>query len=153
MNCFPLICRLQINFMKQVSLVLSVIATLISGYLLVKSFDGKANDKTAANQTAEMSADKKSSNNFRIAYFDIDTLQQKYEFFKDALAELKVKEDAMNKELASMERTYQGKISEWQKKGSSMSQSEADAVQREYAQMQQNYQQRRLSLEQQLENL
>src|SRR5437773_942878 len=111
--------------MKQVSLVLSVIATLISGYLLVKSFDGKANDKTAANQTAEMSEDKKSSN-FQIAYFDIDSLQQKYEFFKDALAELKVKEDAMNKELSSMERTYQGKISEWQKKGSSMSQSEAD---------------------------
>jgi outer membrane protein len=52
-----------------------------------------------------------------------------------------------------LERSYQKKINEWQQKGASMSQSEADAVQREYGQMQQNYQQRRLTLEQQLENL
>jgi outer membrane protein len=52
-----------------------------------------------------------------------------------------------------LERSYQKKINEWQQQGASMSQSQAEAVQREYGQMQQNYQQRRLTLEQQLENL
>lgn len=135
--------------MKQLSLVLSVIAIAISGFAIYKSTSTPKDRPAASNTTGETAG----PSDFRIAYFDIDSLQNKYEYFKDALGELKVKEEAMNNELASMEKKYQGKISEWQKKGPSMSQSEADAVQREYAQMQQNYQQRRMSLEQQLENL
>lgn len=136
--------------MKYLSLVLSAVATLISGYLLVQNLGAKSgskNSSTPSEATAETPAD------FRIAYFDIDSLQNKYEYFKDALGELKAKEENMNKELSGLERSYQKKINEWQQKGASMSQSEADAVQREYGQMQQNYQQRRLTLEQQLENL
>ncbi|KYP14231.1 OmpH family outer membrane protein [Flavihumibacter sp. CACIAM 22H1] len=136
--------------MKYLSLVLSAVATLISGYLLVQHMGSKSGSKktdAASSTTSDQSAE------FRIAYFDIDSLQNKYEYFKDALGELKVKEENMNKELSSLERSYQKKINEWQQKGASMSQSEAEAVQREYGQMQQNYQQRRLTLEQQLENL
>jgi outer membrane protein len=136
--------------MKYLSLVLSAVATLISGYLLVQNLGAKSGSKnsgTPSESAAETPAD------FRIAYFDIDSLQNKYEYFKDALGELKAKEENMNKELSGLERSYQKKINEWQQKGASMSQSEADAVQREYGQMQQNYQQRRLTLEQQLENL
>lgn len=136
--------------MKQLSLILSIAATLISGFLLVKQFSGATKTDQPA-VSAEKVSDSKQD--FKIAYFDIDSLQNKYQFFKDALGELKVKEEAMNNELSSLERSYQKKISEWQQKGSTMSQSEADAVQREYAQMQQNYQQRRLTLEQQLESL
>ncbi len=137
--------------MKQLSLVLSILALAVSGFLLAKQMgSGKKNDppKPAAADGVDAQP-----TTFRIAYFDIDSLQNKYEYFKDALAELKVKEEAMNNELSSMERNYQKKIGEWQKKGATMSQSEADAVQREYAQMQQTYQQRKFSLEQQLENL
>ncbi|MBC6490138.1 OmpH family outer membrane protein [Flavihumibacter stibioxidans] len=136
--------------MKQLPLVLSLIATLTSGFLLYKQF---SNGSKQTNSVQAETGKTTEANEFTIAYFDIDSLQNKYEFFKDALAELKVKEESMNKELSSLERSYQKKISEWQQKGASMSQSEADAVQREYAQMQQNYQQRRLTLEQQLENL
>ncbi|HOA39467.1 MAG TPA: OmpH family outer membrane protein [Flavihumibacter sp.] len=135
--------------MKQLSIVLSAVAIALSGFAIYKT----TTPAKEAVKPASAGADTKPAGDFRIAYFDIDSLQNKYEYFKDALGELKVKEEAMNNELASMEKNYQKKISEWQKKGPSMSQSEADAVQREYAQMQQNYQQRRLSLEQQLETL
>lgn len=137
--------------MKQLSLVLSIVATLLSGFLVIKQFS-KPDQKTAPAAQGETPA-ATGDHQFRIAYFDIDSLQNKYNFFKDALAQLKVKEEAMNNELATLERSYQKKITEWQQKGSTMSQSEADAVQREYAQMQQNYQQRRVTLEQQLESL
>ncbi len=136
--------------MKYLSLVLSAVATLISGYLLVQHLGSKSGNSNSGTATETASG---APEDFKIAYFDIDSLQNKYEYFKDALAELKTKEESMNKELSSMERSYQKKINEWQQKGASMSQSEADAVQREYGQMQQNYQQRRLTLEQQLENL
>lgn len=137
--------------MKQLSLVLSIVATLLSGFLVIKQYS-KPDQKAAPVAQGEGPA-AVGDHQFRIAYFDIDSLQNKYNFFKDALAQLKVKEEAMNNELASLERSYQKKITEWQQKGSTMSQSEADAVQREYAQMQQNYQQRRVTLEQQLESL
>lgn len=136
--------------MKYLSLVLSAVATLISGYLLVEHMSSKSGGKKTDPESVTTAGQ---SGEFKIAYFDIDSLQNKYEFFKDALGELKVKEESMNKELSSLERSYQKKINEWQQKGASMSQSEAEAVQREYGQMQQNYQQRRLTLEQQLENL
>ena len=119
--------------MKYLSLVLSAVATLISGYLLVQHTSkksGTSNSGTSTEAAAGAAAE------FKIAYFDIDSLQNKYEYFKDALAQLKAKEENMNKELSGLERSYQ-----------------AEAVQREYGQMQQNYQQRRLTLEQQLENL
>jgi outer membrane protein len=136
--------------MKYLSLVLSAVATLISGYLLVQHTSKKSgtSDSGASTEAAAGSAAE-----FKIAYFDIDSLQNKYEYFKDALAQLKAKEENMNKELSGLERSYQKKINEWQQQGASMSQSQAEAVQREYGQMQQNYQQRRLTLEQQLENL
>lgn len=137
--------------MKQLSLVLSIVATLLSGFLVIKQYS-KPDQKAAPAAQGESPA-AAGDHQFRIAYFDIDSLQNKYNFFKDALAQLKVKEEAMNNELATLERSYQKKITEWQQKGSTMSQSEADAVQREYAQMQQNYQQRRVTLEQQLESL
>ncbi|GAB2663547.1 hypothetical protein GCM10027036_16750 [Flavihumibacter cheonanensis] len=136
--------------MKYLSLVLSAVATLISGYLLVQHTSkksGTSNSGTSTEAAAGAAAE------FKIAYFDIDSLQNKYEYFKDALAQLKAKEENMNKELSGLERSYQKKINEWQQQGASMSQSQAEAVQREYGQMQQNYQQRRLTLEQQLENL
>lgn len=136
--------------MKYLSLVLSAVATLISGYLLVQHTSKKSgtSDSGASTEAAAGAAAE-----FKIAYFDIDSLQNKYEYFKDALAQLKAKEENMNKELSGLERSYQKKINEWQQQGASMSQSQAEAVQREYGQMQQNYQQRRLTLEQQLENL
>ncbi|ULQ58127.1 OmpH family outer membrane protein [Flavihumibacter rivuli] len=136
--------------MKQLSLVLSVVAVLASGVAIFKSIGGDKKSQDQASTKTETAAEDKQ---FTIAYFDIDSLQGKYEYFKDALAQLKVKEEAMNNELSALERSYQKKIGEWQQKGATMSQAEADAVQREYAQMQQNYQQRRITLEQQLENL
>ncbi|HMH33047.1 MAG TPA: OmpH family outer membrane protein, partial [Puia sp.] len=41
-------------------------------------------------------------------------------------------------------------ISEWQKKGNTMSQAESEQVQREYAGMQQNYQARKQTLQEEL---
>jgi outer membrane protein len=72
--------------MKQLSLILSVIATLISGFLLVKQYS--KTDKVETTVVKNASGEKIEQPAFRIAYFDIDSLQNKYQFFKDALAQL-----------------------------------------------------------------
>ena len=89
-------------------------------------------------------------NNFRLAYFNLDSLESHYQYFKDVLDQVKSKENDMNAELSGMEKGFQKKISEWQKKASTMSQTESQEAQQEYAQMQQNYQSRKQTLQESL---
>jgi len=136
--------------MKQLSLILSIIATGISGVLLFLYLKGNAPAKQAVPATSitggQHTAD--AGNAFRIAYFELDSLQNNYQYFKDALNTLKSKEESMNNELSVLEKSYQKKIGEWQQKGNNMSQAEAEAANREYQQMQQNFQARKQQLDQ-----
>jgi outer membrane protein len=63
---------------------------------------------------------------------------------------VKEKENQMNAELNGLEKSYQKKISEWQKKAPTMSQTESQQAQQEYAQMQQNYNLRKQTLQESL---
>ena len=85
-----------------------------------------------------------------MAYFNLDSLEAHYQYFKDVLDQVKGKESEMNSELSGMEKNYQKKISEWQKKAPTMSQTESQEAQQEYAQMQQNYQMRKQTLQESL---
>lgn len=132
--------------MKQFSIGLNILVLVLIGVLFYLHFDGK--NKQVKPLVVKNST---GSNTFvpgsKIAYFEMDSLQANYNYFKDALNHLKEKEQTMNTELAGMEKAYQRRVNEWQKKGASMSQSEADAAQRENAQLQQAYQSRKQSLE------
>src|ERR1700709_2324712 len=90
------------------------------------------------------------ANTLRMAYFNLDSLEAHYLYFKDVLDQVKSKESDMNAELSGMEKNYQKKISEWQKKAPTMSQTEGQEAQQEYAQMQQNYQIRKQTLQESL---
>ena len=90
------------------------------------------------------------TNNLRMAYFNLDSLEAHYQYFKDVLDQVKGKENEMNAELSGMEKSYQKKIAEWQKKAPTMSQTEGQEAQQEYAQMQQNYQIRKQTLQESL---
>jgi outer membrane protein len=90
------------------------------------------------------------SSNLRMAYFNLDSLEAHYQYFKDVLEQVKGKENEMNAELNNMEKNYQRKITEWQKKAPTMSQAEGQEAQQEYAQMQQNYQMRKQTLQESL---
>jgi len=87
---------------------------------------------------------------FRMAYFDIDSLQEKYEYFKDVSGEVRNKESQVTSQLNALQDTYQKRLRQLQEKGPTMTQNESEAAQREVAQMQQKYQQRQIALEQDL---
>lgn len=131
--------------MKYISTIFSVIALVLIGVLFYM-FAGQKNQlkrvSAAENKAVTPGA--------RIAYFDMDSLEAHYEFFKDALTQAKTKESAMNSELSSMEKSYQKKIAEWQQKGNTMTQAESQQAQQEYGLMQQNFQSRKDALQQEL---
>lgn len=133
--------------MKQLPLILSIVALSLACVALYKVRMAKTS------QPAVIESKNTGSNNFRIAYFEMDSIENNYQYVKDSYAQVKIKEEAINNELAGIDRNNRQKISEWQKKGTQMTQAETEQAQKEYAQMQQNYQDKRTSLEQELNDM
>lgn len=137
--------------MKQLPLVISIIALVLGGIALYQQNSESKSAKPAPAKTATNDAEQ--TGKFTIAYFEMDSIENNYQYVKDSYKQVKSKEEDINQELSALERTYQKKISEWQQKGAQMSQAENEQVQKEYAQMQQNFQQRKMSFEQELNEL
>jgi len=134
--------------MKQLSLILSIVAVGLAGVVLFLHLKEKQAPARPVVTTPANGAPV-----FAIAYFDMDSLENNFQSYKDAMSRLKTKEEALTGELATMEKSYQKKIAEWQQKGNAMSQTEAEAANREYQEMQQRYASRKQEMEQTLENL
>jgi outer membrane protein len=129
--------------MKNISTFLSILCLVLIGVLFYLLF--KHTDELKKIWASEK---KVSTTDFRIAYFDMDSLEAHYSYYKDAQAVAKSKENEMNSELSDMEKKYQRKISEWQKKGTTMTPAENEQAQQEYSLMQQTYQNRKDALQQ-----
>lgn len=133
--------------MKNISTILSIIAIVLVGILFYLHFSHQE-----ALKNVKVEAEKNAHSNFRIAYFDIDSLQTHYDYYKDALSQMKQREGAVNSELQDLKTRYQRRIMELQQKGPTMSQTEGEAAQREVNEMDQNYRQRESSLQDKLHN-
>ena len=86
--------------------------------------------------------------NFKIAYFDLDTLQEKYEFMKDVKNQAIDRENQMNQDLANRDRKNQQQIEAWRQKGNTMTQAEAEEANRQLQEMQQEFANHKAELEQ-----
>jgi len=128
-------------------MVPGLLALLLTGVLFYVVYH---KPETGATVSVKSTNNTQAGNNFRLAYFNLDSLESHYQYFKDVLDQVKSKENDMNAELSGMEKGFQKKISEWQKKASTMSPTESQEAQQEYAQMQQNYQMRKQTLQESL---
>lgn len=131
--------------MRHIATYLSLLALIGVGVLFYLHFSEKKS--TGSHTISKVSSQ---GNQFRMAYFDIDSLQENYEYFKDVSGEMKRKEANLTSQMDALQNTYQKRLKELQEKGPSMTQSEGEAAQREVAQMQQKFQQRQMSMEQDL---
>ena len=131
--------------MKYTSTIISLVALIAVGILMFVVLN-------QAGQLKRITTDVKkvAPSSFRIGYFDMDTLEAHYDYFKDAQTSAKAKESAMNTELTDLEGKYQKKIQEWRQKGNSMTQAESEQAQQEYQAMQQTLQNRKDALQQEL---
>ncbi|MDP4132172.1 MAG: OmpH family outer membrane protein [Bacteroidota bacterium] len=133
--------------MKNIAMIPGLLALLLTGVLFYLIYH---KPQPAAVVVSGAPGTQAVGINFRLAYFNLDTLEARYTYFKDVLDQVKGKENEMNAELGGMEKNYQKKITEWQKKAPTMSQTESEQAQQEYAQMQQNYQIRKQTLQESL---
>jgi outer membrane protein len=133
--------------MRNISTILSIIALALAGVLFYLHFSDKGKTKSVS-----VDAGSDGHHDFKIAYFDIDSLQSSYTFYKDALEEMKSKESVANAELQDIKAKFQRRIQQLQEKGPTMSQAEGEAAQREVAKMEQDYRKREAQLQDNLQN-
>jgi outer membrane protein len=132
--------------MRNIAMVPGLLALLLTGVLFYVVY----HKPQPAPVVVSGATGSVTGNNFRLAYFNLDSLESHYLYFKDVLDQVKSKENEMNAELGGMEKNYQKKITEWQKKAATMTPTESQEASQEYAQMQQTYQLRKQTLQESL---
>ncbi|NML22880.1 OmpH family outer membrane protein [Pseudoflavitalea sp. G-6-1-2] len=136
--------------MRNISTILSVLALVLIGVLFYLHFSGNKGTKKVSDEGT-----KAAQHDFKIAYFDIDSLQNHYEYFKDVLEQMKKKESSMNAELNQMNNQYQRRVqqlqAEIQAKGQGVTQADELKAQNELQTMQRNFGERKASLEQDMQ--
>ena len=73
----------------------------------------------------------------RIAYFEMDSVENSFKLFKDVKSELGREEDRMNNEMAHLEKQYRDRINQFQNQAPTMTQVQSENANREVIQMQQ----------------
>ncbi len=81
------------------------------------------------------------ANSFKIAYFDLDSLESQYQDYKEARDYLRGKDSEMTEQLNVLQNNYINKVKEYQQKGPTMSQTEQSDFQDQLAKMRDDYQQ------------
>lgn len=136
--------------MKNISTILSVIALVLIAVLFYFQFNSGSATKISSKSTSNDSTF--NNGDFRIAYFEMDSLENNFEMVKEVKTELTKKEEAINNELSRLEKNYRDKITKYQNQGATMTQVQSEAAQRDVMQMQQNIQNRKQALDQEYQD-
>lgn len=117
--------------MNKIALVISILALALGGvslYLATKEDKPKAVKESASRSDS-------GSRQFKMAYFEMDSLENNYEYVKEIREMLKQKEESNRRELQSLETKFRQEMAGWNQKGAAISQAESDAMNRRYQDM------------------
>ena len=87
----------------------------------------------------------------KVAYFEIDSIQNNYEFFKEVKAALLLKDQENAKQLNNLKNDYVSKYQDLQKNGALLSQAEVANRQQDLMKAEKNYQSKEQQLSQELQ--
>jgi outer membrane protein len=133
--------------MKNFLLVFNCVLLLLVGYLYYLHFQhGKKQAETVHSSSA--SSNEKS----KVAYIDLDSLQNNYSYYKKIKADFERKQSAANDEITAMQKKYQSRAMQLQQKAATMNQKEQEEAMQEMNKMQQDLQARKQSIDNELYN-
>ena len=139
--------------MKNGLLVWNVILTLVAGYLLYAQFSKKGDGKVGTKNPAK---DSLSINQpFRIAYFEMDSVQANTQLVKEVQGEIEKREKEYTGQLSQYESAYRNKLQEYQQKekaGSMTTQADYEKAQVDLKQLEDRLKNKRQELDQQYQD-
>jgi outer membrane protein len=134
--------------MKNILLVINIILIGLVGYLYYLHFSD-AKKPTTQSVHNKGGAVLKGA---RVAYIDLDSLQNNYTYYKKIKTEFERKQAAANDEISGMQKKYQNRAMQLQQKGNTMTQPEQEAAMQEINKMQQDLQSRKQEIDNDLYN-
>lgn len=136
--------------MKNGILILNAVLLVLVGVLFYLYFSSQG--KSGSTKKVADSATQSGDNAFKIAYFEMDSLESSFEMVKDVKNELSKKEESINNELERLERTYRNKAAQYQSQAQTMTQVQSEMATRDMMQLQQNMQSRKQQLDQEYQD-
>jgi outer membrane protein len=73
---------------------------------------------------------------FKIAYFEMDSIENNYEYLKDVKSQLKAKENQLTAQLSTLKNRYMDKVTKFQQEAQTMTQERQGAMQQDLMQEQ-----------------
>jgi outer membrane protein len=118
-------------------LAFNVVLLILVGVLFYLHFSSAS--KTHVPEATKVMANNASNapaGPFKIAYFEMDSIENNYEYLKEVKDELKAKENQLSGQLNSMKNRYMQKVNKFQQEAQTMTQERQGAMQQELMQEQ-----------------
>jgi len=138
--------KFQTVAMKNFNTGLNIALVLAVAVLFYLQFSNK---KSQAGSNSSVAA---APGGFKIAYFEMDSIENHYEYFKEVRNILRAKDQDNGRQLGEMKNTFVSKYQELQKNAQAMTQAELAAKQQELGQMEKTFQNKEQMLNQELQN-
>ncbi len=139
--------------MKNVLLVLNIVLLAAVAFLFYKVYSNSSRTATPVAKAIRSDSSLPSNSSCRIAYFEMDSVDNNCEMVKDVRSELNRKEEASMNELSRMDQQIREKMAEYQNQTTTMTQAQGEQAQQDLMQRQQKLQGRKQELDQEYQNL
>lgn len=133
--------------MKNGLLIWNIVLTLAVGFLVFAQFGAK---KTRTDSVATKDAKDSTVTNipFRIAYFEMDSVENNFQMVKDVKSEINKKEESINMELERMDRAYKAKVNGYQSQAATMTQAQSEQATQDVMRTQEDMKNRKQAMDQ-----
>lgn len=138
--------------MKNASVILNVVLLLAVAVLFYLHFSsGKKTDNVKA--AVSQGSNSVPAGDSRIAYFEMDSINNSFVMVKDVKKELGKEEEKINNELTKLQRQYNDKLVQFQNSQQANSQIQSEAAQREIMQLRDKITARKQDMDQRYQDL
>jgi outer membrane protein len=133
------------NILPAITAVLAVLVGVLF-YLHFKNHSqiDKINSKVSINDTT-------AAKPLKIAYVDLDSIQEKYDYYREKMNEFEKKKENADRDLNSSFQRIENERVAFVQRGNAITQVEAEAFQRDYARKMQNLEQQKANMERQIQ--
>ncbi|MEP7250979.1 MAG: OmpH family outer membrane protein [Ginsengibacter sp.] len=135
--------------MKNILLVINVVLIVLVGVLYYLYF---TSNKHSADRPVAAVAAHHDDVAAKVAYIDLDSLQNNYAYYKKIKADFEKKQESANNEITGLQKKYQNRAMQLQQKGPTMNQQEQESAMQEMNKMQQDLQAKKQSIDNDLYN-
>jgi outer membrane protein len=127
--------------MKNILLPLNVVLAVAVAVLFFLHF------KSSKSPVASAASDAKGAQSLKIAYVDLDSIQEKYVYYKEKMTEFERKKESADRELNTAFQRIENERATFAQRGEAITQAEAENFQREYTRKMQNLESQKRTFE------